>query len=367
MTLFFTAVGILCGICGVLAAALVIADRYFNDYGICNIDINEGSKVLEVDGGESLLGTLGGQKIFIPSACGGRGSCGLCKLKVKTGGGQVLPTEEPHLSKEEIADNVRLSCQMKVRGDMEIEIPEELFNIREYEAVAEKITDLTHDIKLLRIKLSEPEEISFTPGQYIQLECPPYKMNPEAVYRAYSIASDPVDKDHLDLIIRLVPEGICTTWVFDFLEEGESLTLNGPYGDFYIRPGNSEMIFIAGGSGMAPFRSILADLERQECKRPIRYFFGALTAKDLFMLDEMKGYEERLYDFKFIPALSEPVPDDEWNGETGLITEVVAAHYPDCSDKQGYLCGSPGMIDACIKVLDAGGMDSENIFYDKFA
>src|SRR6056297_2904672 len=166
MGLFFTAVGILCAICGALAAALMLADRYVNNYGLCRIDINNGSESLDVEGGDTLLGSLGAQKIFIPSACGGRGSCGLCKLKVSSGGGQVLPTEEPHLSKEEIAGNVRLSCQLKVREDMAIEIPEELFNIQEYSAVAERIKDLTHDIKLLRIALKDPADISFTPGQY---------------------------------------------------------------------------------------------------------------------------------------------------------------------------------------------------------
>lgn len=357
----------MCAICAVLAAALVVADTYVNNYGTCRIDINDGSETLEIEGGETLLGTLSSQKIFIPSACGGRGSCGLCKLKVKSGGGQLLPTEEPHLSKEEIKDNVRLSCQLKVREDMAIEIPEELFNIKEYAAAADKIEDLTHDIKLVRLALQDPPEISFAPGQYIQLECPQYKLNPEPVYRAYSVASDPADKEHLELIIRLVPEGICTTWVFEYLEEGQEVTLNGPYGDFYIHEGESEMIFIAGGSGMAPFRSILAELERQECKRTIRYFFGALTAKDLFYLDEMKVYEDKLADFKFIPALSEPAPEDNWEGETGLITEVVGRHYQDCSDKQAYLCGSPGMIDACIKVLDERGLTEDNVFYDKFA
>ena len=366
MALFFTAVGILCVICGVLAAALVLADRYVNNYGLCRIDINNGSESLEVEGGDTLLGSLGAQKIFIPSACGGRGSCGLCKLKVSSGGGQVLPTEEPHLSKAEIADNIRLSCQLKVRNDMAIEIPEELFKIQEYLATVQSITDLTHDIKLIRIALREPAEISFTPGQYIQLECPPYKLNPEAVYRAYSVASDPADSGYIDLIIRLVPDGICTTWVFEFMEERQQITLNGPYGDFYIREGESEMIFIAGGSGMAPFRSILAELERKGCQRPIRYFFGALTARDLFCVEEMKAYENRLHDFKFIPALSEPAPEDKWEGETGLITEVVGRYYQNCSDKQAYLCGSPGMIDACINVLKELDMGEDNIFYDKF-
>lgn len=367
MATFLTAVGILCLICGVLALALVFADLYVNDYGICSININDSSQVLEVQGGTSLLGVLSAEKIFIPSACGGRGSCGLCKLKIHSGVGPVYPTEEPHLSPDEITASVRLSCQVKVREDMRIEIPEELFNVREYRATVASIEDVTHDIKKLRFRLQAPDPFEFTPGQYVQLECPAYRMNPEPVYRAYSVASDPADTTHVELLVRLVPNGICTTWVFEFLEQGQQVTFNGPHGDFQIHDSGREMIFIAGGSGMAPFCSILADLKARNDPRRIRYFFGAKSARDLFFVDLMKQYEADLSDFRFIPALSEPEPDDQWDGETGLITEVVGRHYPDCSDKEAYLCGSPGMIDACIKVLGERGLTDEYIFYDKFA
>ncbi len=367
MTVFFTAIGILCGICGILALLLVVADRYLNDYGTCRISINDDSRVLEVAGGESLLGTLGREKIFIPSACGGRGSCGLCKLKIHQGAPPVLSTEEPHLTPEEKKENIRLSCQIKVRENMRIEIPDELFNIKEYQAVCESVEDLTHDIKRIRFKLEDPAAVSFTPGQYIQLECPAYKLTPEPVYRAYSIATDPADTNHIDLVIRLVPEGICTTWVFDYLEPGTRTKLNGPYGDFKLSQAGKEMIFIAGGSGMAPFLSILKQMEYADDPRKCTYFFGALTKKDLFCLDEMKAFEEKLPDFTFVPALSQPAEEDEWTGETGLITDVVARHYDDCSDTEAYLCGSPGMIDACLKVLTEHGLPEAGIFYDKFA
>lgn len=366
MTTFFTAIGILCGICGVLAFLLAVADRYLNNYGPCTITINKNEK-LEVVGGDSLLGSLSAEKIFIPSACGGRGSCGLCKLKVMDGGPPLLPTEAPHLTKEETDANVRLSCQLKVRNDMAIEIPEALFSIKEYRAEVVSIRDLTHDIKLLRLALKEPSEVSFTPGQYIQLECPRYKMNPEPVYRAYSIASAPEDRQHLETIIRLVPKGICTTWVFEYLTEGHAVTVNGPYGDFRLHDGDGEMIFIAGGSGMAPFCSILAEMKRTGNPRKVTYFFGAVSKRDLFHVEEMRAYEAALPGFTFVPALSAPTEADAWDGETGLITEVVGRHYDDCGDQQGYLCGSPGMIDACIKVLTDHGMPDENIFYDKFA
>jgi Na+-transporting NADH:ubiquinone oxidoreductase subunit F len=365
--MFFQAVGMLCLISGVLAFLLTIADRWLNDYGVCKISINDGDRELEVPGGSSLLSSLTAEHIFIPSACGGGGSCGLCKLKVLSGGGPVLATEEPHLTTEEIKTNVRLSCQLKVREDMRIEIPEELFRIREYRARVAELRDLTHDIKLVRFELIDPETIEFNPGAYIQLQSKPYAKSAESVYRAYSVASDPADTHHLDLLIRLVPGGICTTWVFEHLKEGEEIRFNGPHGDFEIQDTDAEMIFIAGGSGMAPFRSILSEMKRTGNPRTCRYFFGAVSRRDMFYLDEMKQFENDLPDFKFIPALSAPEPDDKWDGETGLITEVVDRHYPDCSGKEAYLCGSPGMIDACIKVLTTNGMPEENIFYDKFA
>jgi len=181
------------------------------------------------------------------------------------------------------------------------------------------------------------------------------------------VASDPADKRHLDLMIRLVPGGICTTWVFEYLKQGEEIVFNGPHGDFQIQDTDAEMIFIAGGSGMAPFRSILMEMRRTQSPRRCRYFFGAVKGRDMFYTDEMKEFEEALPDFRFIPALSAPEPDDNWEGETGLITEVVDRHYPDCAGKEAYLCGSPGMIDACVNILTTNGLPEENIFYDKFA
>lgn len=364
---FLQAVGMLAGICALLAALLVIADRKLNDYGVCRININDGDRELEVPGGSSLLSTLLTERIFIPSACGGGGSCGLCKLQVLEGGGPVLATEEPHLSKEERAGNVRLSCQIKVRNDLRIQIPEAYFKIREYRGRVEKMTPLTHDIKLVRIALLDPPEMTFEPGAYVQLQAPAYEKSPESVYRAYSVAGDPLDRKHVDLIIRLVPNGICTTWVFQYLKEGDEVTLNGPHGEFRLQPTPAEKIFIAGGSGMAPFRSMLLHMKNENLSFPCRYFFGAAARRDMFYLDEMAVFEQALPNYHYVPALSKPAPEDNWTGETGLITEVVDRHCPDCHDKEAYLCGSPGMIDACIKVLTKNGMPVGNIFYDKFA
>jgi Na+-transporting NADH:ubiquinone oxidoreductase subunit F len=366
MTTFLIAVGSLVAICGILAVLLVIADRYLNDYGICKLIINKGSREEEIEGGDTLLGSLNSAGIFIPSACGGQGSCGLCKLKVHAGAPPVLPTEEPHLSKEEVKEDVRLCCQLKVHEDMELEIPEELFNIREYEGTVETLTDLNHDIKLLRIALAEGEEVDMIPGHYVQIETPVYKKTSEPVYRAYSIATDPLDKTHIDLLIRLVPDGICTTYVFEHMKEGDPIKLNGPYGDFRLTDSDKEMLFIAGGSGMAPFLSMLAHMKNENIQRKVTYFFGARAKRDLICLDEMKAFEEALPNFKFVPCLSEPMPDDDWDGETGLVTDVAKKHCPDLTEMEGYLCGSPGMCDAAVAALTANGMPEENIFFDKF-
>ena len=364
--MFWIAVGILCAICGILAVLLVIADRYLNDYGICKLIINKGAREEEVEGGSTLLNSLNSAGIFIPSACGGQGSCGLCKLKVHEGAPPVLPTEEPHLSKDEIADHVRLCCQLKVHEDMDLEIPEELFNIREFDGKVESLTDLNHDIKRLRIALPEGEELEIIPGQYMQIETPKYKKTPEPVYRAYSIATDPRDTTHIDLVVRLVPDGICTTYVFEKMKEGDDIKLNGPYGDFRLTDTGKEMVFIAGGSGMAPFLCMLADMRNENIERKCTYFFGARSKRDLICLDEMKAFEETLPNFKFVPCLSEPMPDSDWTGETGLVTDVMKRHCPDLSDMEAYLCGSPGMCDASVAALTANGMPEGNIFFDKF-
>ena len=365
--MFLTAVGSLCALCGVLALLLVVADRYFNDYGTCRISINSGERVLEVPGGSSLLSALTAQRVFIPSACGGSGSCGLCKVKVTAGGGQLLATEEPHLSAAEVAGGLRLSCQLKVRQDLAIEIPRALFSIREYRAVVQALTPLTHDIRLLRLELIDPETIHFVPGAYVQLRAPAYPGNTTPVYRAYSLAGNAEDTRHIELIIRLVPKGICTTWVFNHLKVGEEVTFNGPHGDFRLSDRDTEMIFIAGGSGMSPFRSILMQMQRQGNPRRTRYFFGAVARRDMFCLEEMAAFEKALPDFRFVPALSRPAPDDVWDGETGLITDVVHRHFPDCSGREAYLCGSPGLIDACVKRLVTNGIAPEAIHFDKFA
>ena len=329
--------------------------------------INKGAKEATAEGGSTLLEALKDAGIFIPSACGGQGVCGLCKLKVTAGALPVLPTEELHLSKEERESNVRLSCQLKISSDMEIEVSEELLNVREYKGRVESIIDLSHDIKRLRIALPAGEKIDFIPGQYVQIKTSFYKKSIPLVYRAYSVASDPKDHTHIDLVIRLVPGGICTTYVFEHLKEGQKIKLNGPYGEFRLTDTDKNMIFIAGGSGMAPFLSMLAHIRNENIQRNVTYFFGARSRQDLICLDQMAEFEKALPNFKFFPCLSEPMPDDNWDGETGLVTDVMSRHCPDLTNMEAYLCGSPGMIDASIAALTANGMPEENIAYDKFS
>ena len=358
-------VGVISVIAAALAALLVLAEHTIANYGDCEITVNV-EKKLTVRGGTSLLEALASQKVFIPSACGGRGTCAYCKLKILDGGGPLMPTELPFLTDEERSSNVRISCQVRVRNDLAIEIPEELFAVKEFRGVVERIRDLTPDMKEVRIKLIEPDRIEFVPGQYVQLVAPAYGDNPEPVYRAYSVSSPPSDDGAVELIIRLVPGGICTTWVFTLLKEGDEVTLNGPYGDFRLTDSGAEMIWIAGGSGMAPFWSIVRHMAGNNIQRKCTYFFGALTRKDLFLLDELRDIHKTLPNFTFVPALSNPGEGDAWTGETGLITDVVDRHVEPGTDAEAYLCGSAGMIEAACTVLEAKHIPEERRFYDSF-
>jgi len=360
------AVLVVSSIGAVLAALLVISESYIANYGECRITIND-ERELTVQGGKDLLSMLTAEKIFIPSACGGRATCGLCKVKVLEGAGPILPTEEPYLSEEERASNVRLSCQVKVKSNLRISIPQELFAVREYQARCARIVDLTHDIKLFRLELAEPATMDYVPGQYIQLLAPKYEKSSEEVFRAYSIASDPAQRGVIELIIRLVPGGICTTYCFEYLREGDEVKMNGPYGEFHLSDTDAPMVFIAGGSGMAPIRCILHHMKNANSRRKAVYFFGANKVREMFMMDEMRRFESELPDFRFVPVIAKPDPDEAWDGETGLVTQAVQKALQNASEYEAYLCGSPGMIDASVKVLLDLGLKETGIFYDKFA
>jgi len=349
-----------------LALLVVIADKLLNSYGECRIDINKGSRILKVQGGTTLLSALSSQKIFIPSACGGKATCGLCKVQIIDGGGVLLPTEEPYLTAEEENNGMRLSCQVKVKRDIKISIPQELFSIRQFKTKVARITQMTHDIKEFELMLPDSETITFKAGQYIQVLSKPYDKIKESVSRAYSIASVPSLEDRLEIIVRQVPGGICTTYMHQYLKVGDELVLNGPYGDFYLRETGKELVMIAGGSGLAPIKSIILDVIERNLDRQMTFFFGAVTGKDLYYVDYFRDLERKYGNFRFVPALSKPAPEDAWDGELGLITDVVERHVKDANDKGAYLCGSPGMINACINVLKKIGFTGDMIYYDKF-
>lgn len=348
-----------------IALLLTLADRTIGNYGEVKLIINEEKEYI-VEGGNSLLSTLIDQKVFIPSACGGKGTCGYCKVAVHEGGGPVLATELPFISEEELSRNVRLSCQCKVKEDIKIEIPEELFNVKEFEATVESIMDLTKVIKLIRIKLPEDEEISFKPGQYVQLKAPLYEGNTEEVYRAYSIASSPLETDHIDLVIGYVPQGIVTTYVHHHLNEEDTVYINGPYGDFYYQDNDREMVMVAVGTGVAPILSILNYMKSMNIQRKARFYFGDKTPEDLFMLDYFKELEETLYDFEFIPCLSRVPEDSDWDGFRGRVTDALDKFLEDPENKEAYLCGSEAMIDSVVEVLTKKGIPDELIYFDKF-
>ncbi|KUK95129.1 MAG: Na+-transporting NADH:ubiquinone oxidoreductase, subunit NqrF [Thermotogales bacterium 46_20] len=354
------------GISAILSALLSVSDALVNNYGDVKITINR-ERNIDTTGGSTLLATLGAEKVFLPSACGGKGSCGLCKVRVVTDIGPVFPTETPYLSKEETSSGVRLACQIKVKKDLEIEIPEELFNIREYQARVMSVYDVTYDIKELNLMLDG--EISFKAGQYIQLIVPPYDKIKEPTMRAYSISSPPFQKRIIQLLIRLVPNGVATTYVHKHLNKGEELAIMGPFGEFYLRDSSSDIVFVAGGSGLAPVKAIVHEMIKTGFERKTYFFFGARTTADLMYTDLFKRIESKYDNFHYIPALSAPDDSSNWTGETGLITDVLDSYLNNQGnrEREAYLCGSPGMIEACVNgVLKKHGLTEDRIFYDKF-
>lgn len=361
-----TSVSVVCGISIILAFLLELASKYLGDYGERRILINN-EKELTVTGGSPLLSTLKTEKIYIPSACGGKGTCAYCKVKVLEGGGPVLPTETPYLSPEELKDNVRLSCQVKVKEDLKIEIPEELFLVKQYRAKIIDIIDLTHEIKGLSMDLLSPEEgITFKPGQYVQLEVPKYKKISTPEFRAYSISSDSREHGSLELVITKVPEGAVTTYVHEYLKVGNELTIYGPYGDFYVRDSDRGVLMIATGSGLAPMKSILHQIEGDNVQRESMLFFGAKTMGDLYYYNELKKLEKKINSFKFYSVLSRADNDDSWDGEKGRVTNLIEKYIPKNATFDVYLCGAPPMIEACMKLLEKKGIPEEHMYFDKF-
>ncbi len=329
------------------------------------IDLNDGAKVLDVPAGQTLLAALKSCDVHLASACGGRGLCGFCKVKILGDVPKVGPIDAQKLAPEELADGVRLACQLELTDDLAIEVSGKLLPAREFRAVVDCITPLTYDINHVRLRLLEPATMAFEPGQYVQLVRPMPDRAP-AVTRAYSLAAPPSDKGFIELMIRRVPDGLMSVWVHEHLTVGDAISLAGPFGEFSLSNRKLPMIWVAGGSGMSPFWSMVHHLREVGNSRRVLFFFGAVGLRDLFLMDEWRALEAELDWLEFIPAISGD--EQEWDGERGLITEVIECHMKTLNlPAEAYLCGSPGMCNAAYNVLTANGVNEKMIFFDKFA
>ena len=356
--LLFTALAI------ALSAVLMVAERLLVNYGICKLDINESEKSLEIPGGRTLLDCLYANDIFIPSACGGKGTCGYCKISVISGGGPVLPTETPYLTQREIRSNIRLACQVKIRKDIFVQIPQEFLNVRMFTSTVESVAGLTEDIKEIRLRLAESAEINHRPGQYVQVRYP----SPDGdIFRAYSVSSPGYESDIVELVVRLVPGGIASTYLHN-LKVGDNVNFTGPYGEFMLNEDPStEIVLVGGGCGMAPMKNIIYSLYDRWPQRSCRLFFGCRTARDIFYLEQFEQLAEKHPDFHVVYALSDKLrPDEKWGGEIGFIHQAVDKKLQQGVARQAFLCGPEPMIAATKKILRAKGLRPENIFYDKF-
>lgn len=362
---YLWAILVFAGLLVALAGLLMVAERFLVNYGVCQIDINAGERELEIDGGQTLLEALNSAEIWIPSACGGKGSCGYCKVRVLAGGGEKpLPTELPFLSRREIRQKVRLACQVKVREDMTLRIPEDLLNVKLYAATVASTRYLTYDIKEIRFDLGEPAEISHRPGQYVQIFAP----SPEGpVSRAYSISSPGYENHVVELNVRLVPGGVASTYLHG-LEAGDEVSFTGPYGEFVLSEDPAcELICVGGGVGMAPMKNIIYSLYDRWADRTCWLFFGCRTTRDIFYLDEFNALAEKHPNFHVVYALSDELgPDETWDGETGFIHLSVDKYLQGQPKRQAFLCGPPLMIEAVWKILREKHLRDRDIFYDEF-
>ena len=390
-----------------LVGLLMIARRQLVATGDVTITVNgDADKALQTSAGSTLLGTLSDNQIFIPSACGGKGSCGVCKVKVLDGGGAILPTERSHISRGEVRDCVRLSCQVKVKQDLDIEIPPEIFNVRQWQCRVRSNHNVATFIKELVLELPEGEEVPFRAGGYIQIEAPAgtydykdyaveeeYKADwdqfnlwrykavlDEPVTRAYSMANYPDEKGVIMLNVRIAsppprapegtPPGKMTSYIFS-LKAGDEVTISGPFGEFFAKDTQAEMIYVGGGAGMAPMRSHIFDqFRRMNTNRSVSFWYGARSLREAFYVDDFDAIASEHSNFKWHLALSEPLPEDEWTGKTGFIHQVLYDNYlkdhPAPEDVEYYLCGPPMMLKACMDMLDSLGVERENILFDDF-
>jgi len=344
----------------IIGLIIIFIDRVINNYGQCCIIINN-DKELHINGGASLLRILFESKYFIPSACGGKGTCGYCKLQVTEGGGPPLPTEKLILTPREQKLGFRLGCQLRVKNDLKIIIPEEYLNIKEYQGSVSLTELVTSDIRRIRIKLPEEEELIYKPGQYVQIKFP---VDNEIDYRAYSMASNPAQTDEIEINVKLIPDGLGSTFAHS-KNTGDILEFSGPYGDFFLRTDSKrDIVCVAGGVGLAPLKSIVQYWEHHGLDRKIYLYYGARKIEDLYDHEYFTSLSEQKERFCYFPALSDG--NEEWTGKRGFIHTVMDETLEKGIDGEAYLCGPPIMIDAVTEVLKQKEIPEERIWYDKF-
>ncbi len=394
------------GVVLLLVLVIIFARSRLVSTGSVNIEINDDpANTITVPAGSKLLQTLAENKIFLSSACGGGGTCSQCKCLVMDGGGSILPTEESHFTSKEQNEGWRLSCQVAVKNDLKIQIPDEVFGVKEWECEVISNDNVATFIKELILKLPEGEEVNFKAGGYVQLEAPAYEdlsykafdvdneyhsdwdkfkiwdnvaNNDEPIIRAYSMANYPEEKGVLKFNIRIaspppgsdVPPGLMSSWVFN-LRAGDKVRVFGPFGEFFARKTDAEMVFVGGGAGMAPMRAHIFDqLLRINTNRKITFWYGARSLREMFYVDEFDKLQEDNENFNWHVALSDPLPEDDWSGETGFIHQVLLDNYlkshPAPEDCEYYLCGPPMMNKAVIDMLINLGVEPENIMLDDF-
>ena len=387
-----------------LVAVILFARSRLVASGNVSILVND-EKDLAAPVGAKLLGALADSKLFVSSACGGGGTCGQCKVRVLEGGGAILPTEESHITKREARDGSRLSCQVTVKQDMKIEVPDEVFGVKQWECEVVSNDNVATFIKELVLKIPAGEEVPFRAGGYIQIECPAHKVHykdfeiaetyhpdwdkfdvwryvsqvREPVVRAYSMANYPLENDIIMLNVRIAspppgdddaPPGVMSSYIWG-LKSGDKVRISGPFGEFFARDTDAEMVFIGGGAGMAPMRSHIFDqLHRLESKRKISFWYGARSLREAFYTDEFDKLQEENDNFEWHLALSDPLEEDNWRGYTGFIHVVLLENYlkdhPAPEDCEYYMCGPPMMNSAVITMLKDLGVEDENILLDDF-
>ena len=387
-----------------LVTVIVFAKSKLVSTGDVNITIN-GEKTITVPAGGKLLQTLAAQKLFVPSACGGGGTCAQCRVKIHSGGGSILPTEEGHINKREASCGDRLSCQVAVKQDMQIEVPEEVFGVQKWRCKVRSNDNVATFIKELVLELPEGEDVKFRAGGYIQIEAPAYSLSykdfdveekyhpdwdrfkiwdfksevPEPIERAYSMANYPGEKGIVMLNVRIaspppgssgIPAGKMSSFIFN-LKAGDEVTISGPFGEFFARETPKEMVFVGGGAGMAPMRSLIFDqMDRLKTDRKVTFWYGARSKREMFYVEDFDRLQQQNNNFTWNVALSDATPEDNWDGYKGFIHNVLFEEdlksHPAPEDCEYYMCGPPIMNQSVINMLLDLGVDREDIMLDDF-